>query len=64
MIAIESITNVAVGMLINVTLCQWVIFPWLGIPVTIDQNVVITVVLTVTAFMRNYGVRWGFRRWT
>jgi hypothetical protein len=34
----------------------------MGIPVTIDQNVVLTVILTVTAFIRNYGVRWGFRR--
>jgi hypothetical protein len=50
-------------MLINVTLCQWVIFPAMEIPVSVDQNVVLTVILTVTAFGRNYGVRWVFRRW-
>ncbi len=54
---LESIANVATGALINVTLCQWLIFPLLGVPVRLDQNVAMTVALTVVALLRNYAVR-------
>jgi len=54
---LESIANVAAGALINVTLCQWVIFPLLGVPVRLDQNIALTATLTVVALLRNYAVR-------
>jgi len=54
---LESIANVAAGALINVTLCQWLIFPLLRVPVRLDQNIALTATLTVIALLRNYAVR-------
>ncbi len=57
---LESIANVAAGALINITVCQWMIFPLLKLPVRLDQNIALALILTVVALLRNYVVRRAF----
>jgi membrane protein YdbS with pleckstrin-like domain len=56
MSAIESITNVVVGLVISFCI-QLVIYPFLEIPVTLSQNVFITLVFFVASFLRGYFLR-------
>ena len=53
---IESLTNIVVG-LITSFLIQLVIYPILDIPVTLNQNVIITIVFFVVSFVRGYIIR-------
>lgn len=54
--AIESLTNIIVGLLTSF-LIQLVIYPFLGIAVTIGENVIITIVFFVVSFVRGYLIR-------
>lgn len=54
--AIESITNVIVGLLISF-LIQIVIYPALKIPVTLSQNLIITFVFFIASFIRGFIIR-------
>jgi len=56
---IESVTNTFSGLLINFLL-SLAIYPILGIPVKIHQNVIIVVIFTGTSILRNYIVRRWF----
>jgi uncharacterized protein YacL len=58
---IESITNTAIGFIISL-LVQLVIYPILNIPVSIGQNIIITIVFTVVSILRGYFVRRIFNR--
>lgn len=53
---IESITNTLTGFLVSL-LIQVIIYPVLGIPVTIEQNILITSVFTVASILRGYVIR-------
>ena len=53
---IESLTNIIVG-LITSFIIQLVIYPLLGIPVTINQNIIITIVFFIVSFLRGYLIR-------
>jgi len=59
--AIESITNVFVG-LITSFLIQLVLYPMLNIPVTFSQNIIITLVFFVASFIRGYLIRRFFNK--
>lgn len=59
--AIESITNVFVG-LITSFLIQLVLYPMLNIPVTVSQNIIITLVFFVASFIRGYLIRRLFNK--
>lgn len=54
--AIESLTNIIVG-LITSFLIQLIIYPILDIPVSIGQNVIITIVFFIASFIRGYLIR-------
>jgi hypothetical protein len=54
--ALESVTNVVVGLVISI-LTQMILFPALNIPVTFNQNLVITLVFFVLSFARGYIIR-------
>lgn len=54
--ALESIVNVVLGLLISF-LIQIVIYPVLGIPVTLNQNIIITIVFFIASFLRSYLIR-------
>ena len=58
---IESLTNTIVGLLTSF-LIQILIYPLLGIPVTIGQNIIITFVFFVASFGRGYILRRIFNR--
>ena len=58
---IESITNVIVG-LVTSFLIQLIIYPLLNIPVTINQNIIITVVFFIVSFLRGYIIRRIFNK--
>jgi hypothetical protein len=53
---IESIVNVLSGLIISFLIQLW-IYPLLKIPVTLNQNIIITVVFFIASFIRGYVVR-------
>lgn len=59
--AIESFTNIIIG-LITSFLIQLFIYPILGIPVSIGQNIIITIVFFLASFLRGYLVRRYFNK--
>ena len=58
---LESLTNTIVGLLTSF-LIQLVIYPLLNIPVTLNQNIIITVVFFVVSFLRGYLIRRVFNK--
>lgn len=56
---IESLVNVALGMIISMAL-QVVVFPAFGHAFTLAQNFGITIVFTVASIVRSYVVRRWF----
>lgn len=56
MSAVESVVNVAVGYLVALA-AQLIVFPLLGIPVTLEQNILIGVIFTVVSLARSYCLR-------
>ena len=58
---LESLTNTVVGLLTSFAI-QLVIYPLLNIPVTLNQNIIITVVFFVVSFLRGYLIRRVFNK--
>lgn len=58
---IESITNTTVGFIISL-LVQMVVYPVMGIKVTISENLIITVVFTIVSILRGYALRRLFNK--
>ena len=58
---IESTTNTAVGFIISL-LVQMVVYPVMGIKVTISENLIITVVFTIVSILRGYALRRLFNK--
>ena len=58
----ESIINVLVGLLINIT-AQHLVFPLFGIYITWGQNLQIAMIFTVISIIRSYVLRRGFNWW-
>jgi uncharacterized protein YacL len=54
--AFESVVNIVIG-LITSFLIQLVIYPLLNIPVSLNQNIIITIVFFIASFIRGYFVR-------
>lgn len=59
--ALESATNVVVGLLVSI-LTQMALYPILGIPVSFNQNLIITGVFFVLSFIRGYIIRRIFNK--
>ena len=58
---LESMTNVFLGLIISFVL-QLVLYPILEIPVTINQNLIITFVFFIASFLRGYLIRRFFNK--
>jgi len=58
---IESLTNILVG-LITSFIIQLIIYPILNIPVTLNQNIIITCVFFIVSFLRGYIIRRIFNK--
>jgi len=56
---VESVANVAIGYLVALA-AQLMIFPLLGIAVSLSQNLVIGAFFTVVSIARSYCVRRAF----
>lgn len=56
---IESVTNTTVGYFVALA-TQFVVFPLLGIPVRLSQNIIIGLVFTVVSIVRSYCLRRAF----
>lgn len=54
--ALESIANVVIGLIISIV-TQMILYPILGIPVSFNQNLIITGVFFVISFARGYLIR-------
>jgi hypothetical protein len=59
--ALEAVANIVIGLIISFTL-QLVLYPILGIPVTINQNIIITLVFFIASFARGYLIRRFFNK--
>ena len=60
---IESVTNTVIG-LVTSFLIQLIIYPTLGIPVTLSQNAIITITFFVASVIRGYLIRRYFTKRT
>jgi hypothetical protein len=58
---LETVTNVIAGLLISFVI-QLIIYPILNIPVSINQNLIITFVFFVASFIRGYVIRRIFNK--
>lgn len=58
---LELITNVIDGLLMSFVI-QLVIYPILNIPVSINQNVIITTIFFAASFIRNFVIRRIFNK--
>jgi len=58
---IESITQTIIGLLTSI-LIQVVLYPLLGIPVTLNQNLIITAVFFVVSIIRGFLIRRLFNK--
>jgi len=58
---IESVTNTVAGFLVSLCI-QLIIYPLMGIPVSFDQNLLITSVFTIASIGRGYVIRRVFNR--
>jgi hypothetical protein len=59
--ALESATNVIVGLFVSIV-AQMILYPVLGIPVSFNQNLIITAVFFVLSFVRGYVIRRIFNK--
>ena len=59
--ALETLTNIIVGLITSFVI-QLFLYPLLNIPVTIDQNIIITVVFFIVSFVRGYVIRRIFNK--
>jgi hypothetical protein len=58
---IESVTQTLIGL--GISFCiQIVIYPLMDIPVTIKQNIIITIVFFLASLIRGYFIRRYFNR--
>lgn len=53
---IEAITNTVVGLITSFCI-QLLIYPILDIPVTLSQNIIITIVFFIASIIRSYIIR-------
>ena len=58
---IEAITSTLIGFIISLVV-QLIIYPIMGIQVTITQNLTITSVFTIVSILRGYIVRRFFNK--
>lgn len=56
MSAIESLVSTAIGLLVALA-TQMIVFPLLGIPVSLTQNLMLTIIFTIVSIFRSYCVR-------
>lgn len=56
---LESCANVLIGYLVALG-AQLVVFPLMGIPVSLSQNVVIGIIFTAVSLARSYALRRAF----
>ena len=59
--AIETITQTILGLGISFVI-QIILYPMMGIPVTINQNIIITAVFFIASLVRGYVVRRIFEK--
>jgi hypothetical protein len=56
---VESIANIAIGYLVALT-AQLIVFPLMGIPVSLSQNIAIGAIFTAVSLARSYALRRTF----
>lgn len=54
--ALEAIANIVAGLILSFLIQLW-IYPFLGIAVSLHQNVFITIVFFIVSFIRSYIIR-------
>lgn len=61
MSAVESVTNVVVGLLVSLAV-QVAVFPWFGLRLDASRHVALTAIFTAVSVARSYVVRRMFER--
>ena len=52
--AVEALCNVASGFIVAMLLWRLVVTPYLGIPVSLNQNIKVTGLFTIVSIVRGY----------
>lgn len=60
---VETSTQLGIGFFVSWAVWNWVVGPALGHDTNASQAFWVTVVFTITSFIRHYFVRRGFERW-
>lgn len=56
----ESVTNIAVGYIISLSVWIWIVDPLFGFQSTPAENIMVTNIFTVTSLLRQYLLRRAF----
>ncbi len=54
---LETAVTIAIGFFVSMAVWQWIAAPLYDIEVTVSQNVGITLIFTISSFIRSYFVR-------
>ena len=60
---IETCVSILIGFIVSICV-QLILFPLLGIYISFGQDVLITIIFTITSVIRGFYVRRGFNYWT
>ena len=60
---VETTAQLTLGFFVSLAVWNWVVGPALGHEANVERAFWITVVFTVSSFIRHYLVRRGFERW-
>lgn len=59
---LEAVINTVVGYLVAFTL-QLLVFPLVGIDITVQVNIILSTIFTIASLIRSYVLRRIFNRW-
>jgi putative flippase GtrA len=59
---IEALVNTGVGFVLSIAAVQW-LFPLFGVRMTLGENLIATLLMTVISVLRGYVLRRAFNHW-
>lgn len=59
---LEALVNTGVGFVLSIAAVQW-LFPLFGVRMTLSENLIATLLMTVISVLRGYVLRRVFNHW-
>ena len=60
---VETSTQLGIGFFVSMAVWNWVVGPLFGAGSNLQQSFWVTLMFTISSFIRHYIVRRGFERW-